>query len=904
MPLAAGNRLGPYEIAAPLGAGGMGEVYRGRDTKLDRAVALKILPASFASDPDRVLRFEREAKTLASLNHPHIAQIYGFEQSNGVSALVMELVDGDDLADRIARGPMPLDEALAIARQIADALAAAHEAGIIHRDLKPANIKVRPDGTVKVLDFGLAKALDGSRPSDGPNQRTFANAATITSPAMPFDVRSSHPEQGREVTTVGQILGTAAYMAPEQAKGQPVDRRADIWAFGCVLYEMLTGRRVFPGDDVTETLASVVKTEPDWSALPAATPPAVRRLLARALQKDHRRRLADMHDARLELDEPAADVDAAPRGSSRAYVPWTIAAVLALSLAGAAYLWPRNAATTVESSVVRFEIPPPPGGQFPLRPGAISLSPDGQQVAFVSGNYPGRVHVRALADVAATPITQITGVANIAAPVWSPDARSIIVTAGTAMGGPVRRLSLSGGTVATLAEWGRSAIWGTRGVVVFTGPDGRLHRVADAGGVVQPITTLDESAGETAHMATTFLPDGRRFLYAAVNRNAQQTALYVSSIDRDPPTRLEGLNARAEYAGGYLWFIEGTTLVARSFDPASLQVGNETVPVAENVSDFAVAANGTLVTRPREDDVSNIAWLDRDGKPQTVVGPAGAYRNLARPDLSPDGRTLAFTRRDAVGNADIWTLDLERNLPSRLTSDRADEEAPIYSPDGQWIVFSSSRSGVRDLYRRKADGSGSDELLLASPVNKSPSGFSPDGSVLLFWQAVPNTGADILALPMTGDRQPVTLLSTTALEGYATFSPDGKWLAYCSGEPGEGDDVYIQPYPLTGSRVRLSSTGGASPQWSADGRAVFYGAPDGDIMRVSLTFSGDTVRPGVPQRVVRAPGFFQHSGFVMDRAASRLLTLAASPMTITAPLTVTLNWPALLSRGATVGDRR
>jgi serine/threonine protein kinase len=446
--LSPGTRLGVYEIVAKLGEGGMGQVYRARDTKLDRDVALKTLPELFASDPDRLMRFEREAKTLAALNHPHIAQIYGFEQSADASALVMEFVEGEDLAQRIARGPIPLDEALPIARQIAEALEAAHEQGIIHRDLKPANIHVRADGTVKVLDFGLAKALDGARRAAAAADNTRLTSPTITSPAM---------------TAAGLILGTAAYMSPEQARAKPVDKRADIWAFGVVLFEMLTGHRAFGGDDVTETLAELIKSDPDWSLLPAATPSSIRRLLSRALQKDPRRRLGDIHDARLELDETSEPAASAlyPAVQSRPIVPWAIAALLAVTLAAAVYdRWRRMDAATASAEVVRFEIPPPPGREFSSRRGTISLSPDGKHVAFVAGDVPGTVHLRPLSSVAATPLSQISGLALIAAPVWSVDGRSLIVTAGTLAGGPVRRIDLGGGPVTTLADWGRSAIWG------------------------------------------------------------------------------------------------------------------------------------------------------------------------------------------------------------------------------------------------------------------------------------------------------------------------------------------------------------------------------------------------------------------------------------------------------------
>jgi Tol biopolymer transport system component len=457
----------------------------------------------------------------------------------------------------------------------------------------------------------------------------------------------------------------------------------------------------------------------------------------------------------------------------------------------------------------------------------------------------------------------------------------------------VRRLDTAGGPLSTVAEFGRSALYGPNGVILFTGQDSRIYRVADTGGVAQPITSLDGNAGELEHLATGFLPDGQRFLFVASNRDPEKSTVYVSSIAGEQRTALPGINTPASYSGGYLWFVQGSSLMARRVDAASLQLSDGAQVVADDVSEFAVSDGGTLITRPREQATAEIAWLDSAGRVQTVVGPPTVYRGNPRPDLSPDGRTLAFGRHDPAGRSDIWTLDLERDVASPLTNARGDDDAPIYSPDGQWIAFASTRNGSRDLYRRRADGSGSDELLLASSENKVPTGFSPDGSLLLFHQTVTTTGADIWILPLTGERKPIALKVTSELEGYATFSPNGKWIAYCSGGTSEGDQVYIEPYPLTGSRIRLSPAVGSSPQWSADGREVFYGTTGGEIMRVPLTFNGHTVQPGVAERMMKAPSLFGHGSFVRDRA-SRMLTITTSPTTNSAPVAVIVNWPELL----------
>ena len=892
-----GTRVAGYEILAKLGEGGMGEVYRARDTRLDREVAIKVLPESFASDHDRLMRFEREAKTLASLNHPHIAQIYSVEEGAASVApgtanaapplLVMELVDGETLAERIARGAIPLDEALPIARQIAEALEAAHDAGIVHRDLKPANIKVRPDGTVKVLDFGLAKA---SGPGAGPRGDAL-NSPTITSPAM---------------TQAGVILGTAAYMSPEQAKGKPVDKRADIWAFGCVLYEMLAGRRAFAGDDISDTLVSIMRDEPDVDGLPPEVPDSVRAVLKRCLQKDVRRRTKDIGDARLELESPiptsatpARAVD--PRRTSlREIAAW--AAVLALAAAlimVAIWLWSRPGTSNPPTHVVRFDITPPAGLTFVANPSSMAVSPDGQKVAYIvqEGSGLASLWVRPLDSATARRIDVTASITNwaVASPSWSPDSRFLLLTAGTSIGGMVRKVPVDGGPTTSLADWGTGAIWGSAGEVLYTGRDRRLYRVTDGGGVSTPLTMLDENAGDTGHFAIQFLPDGRRYLLAVQNRDASRNAVYIASLDEDRRVLLPSKRGRVMYAGGYLWFLENNTLVAQRFDMATGALTGEVLPVVEDVEAFAVSEGGTLVTRARDVSGRSLQWVDAQTGSARMAGPEGIYRGNQRPDLSPDGTRLAFTRRDSAGNTDIWVLDLERNIPTRLTSHPADDDAPVFSPDGRYVAFGSDRNGARDLYRRAADGSGDDELLYQSNVPKFPTGFSADGTQLLFSQSLPETGADVWVLPMRGDRKPQPVLTTASLEGYGALSPDGKWIAYCSGEAGEGDQVYVSPYPPTGSRVRLSTTYGSSPQWSANGREVYYGTPDGTVMRVALTFTGDGVRAGTPTPLIKTPTLFTHLGFVLDRSAARVLAPVSS-LSSTQSLTATVNWRAIVER--------
>jgi Tol biopolymer transport system component len=880
----------------------MGEVYRARDTKLKREVAIKVLPADVAADRERLARFQREAEVLASLNHPHIAHVYGLENPpEGGHHIVMELVEGDDLSQRIARGPIPIDEAVPIGRQIAEALEAAHNLGIIHRDLKPANIKVRDDGTVKVLDFGLAKALESAAGNREPGaDSALANSPTITSPAM---------------TQRGVILGTAAYMSPEQAKGKVVDRRTDIWAFGCVVYEMLTGRKAFDGEDVTDTIVSVMSKEPDWSKLPAGSTPApIQRLLRRCLVKDRSNRLPDIGVARLEMTEAMADMGASMSMSEAARrPPLRIAAIAGLTAIIAVVIgWAASryfaapALVAADRHITRFELAVPAGYmRIASRGATMALSYDGKRLAFIAVNSTGRgsLFLREMSQIEPKLLEAATVL--WASPSWSPDGRYILITAapfgGVASpadpgrGGPVRRLDPGGGPATTVAEWGRYPIWGSAGDIVYGGRDGRVYRVPESGGASTAVTELDASVGEIAHLPSTFLPDGRRFIFMVQNQDSQKNALFVTSIESGARVPLALPGTRVVFAGGWLWFIQDGTLMAHRFDPVSARLEGGPQSVASNVADFSVSSR-ILAISPRDSTTMRMTWLDRQGMAAEPVADPATYTGVTTPSLSPDDSRMVFMRPDANGLLHVWQVDLERNVSTRLTSSSNQEDAAVYSPDGRYIVFSR---GTGDLYRRAADGSGSDELLLASPLRQTPTDISPDGTVLVFTRDGGETGADIWALPLTGERKPRPLVVTNALEGNAQFSPDGRWLSYCAGASGESDHVYVEPFPLTGARTRLSTTNGSSPKWSADGRHIYYGTPSGQIMRVSLTTGNGSLRVSLPEAVVRAPLLFSHNAFVLD-ARSRILALNPENDRTRDPATVILNWPALLE---TTGDQ-
>jgi eukaryotic-like serine/threonine-protein kinase len=895
--LTSNTRLGTYEIVAPLGAGGMGEVYRARDTRLGREVALKFLPADFASDPERHARFEREAKLLASLNHPHIAALYGLEHMDGQHALVMELAEGEGLDERIARGPVPVEDAIPLASQIADALEAAHEKGIVHRDLKPANVKVRPDGTVKVLDFGLAKAWE----------EPGANSDAALSPTI-----TGHH------TRAGVILGTAAYMSPEQARGKPVDKRADIWAFGCVVYEMLTGSRTFGGDTMTDVIAGVVTREPDWKALPPEVTPRTRQALERCLEKDPKRRFRDIGDARFELEEGMRSSGAelprtlqAPAAvalpARRAVLPW-IGAALAMALAvGFAVAYAR--AASVHPRSVRSYILPPDKNHFAFggATGGAVVSPDGTRIVFAATDDSGRrlLWLRPLDSLTAQPLEGTEGASY---PFWSPDSRFL----GFFVPGKLKKIDILGGPPQTIcdASSGRGGSWSQEGVIVFAADVyGGLRRVSSAGGASATVTELDRSRGQTSQRWPAFLPDGRRFMFWAGNPTAssQETkGIYVASLDEKGQRFLLQTDSDALYAPpGYLLYLREQSLMAHPFDAGSLKFRGEAFPVAEDVASpesyrlgrFSVSQDRSLAYLTGQNDRSQIITLNAAGQ---QVGPVGEPAIIGGIRLSPNGQTLAeILQEPQTKNVDVWLVDLARGVKTRFTFDPAADFDPVWSPDGSRVAWASNNKGHFDLYTKSATGAGEAEVLFASDADKYVTDWSHDGRFVVFTELDPkgNNGADIWVQPLFGDRKPYPFLATLFNEGNAVFSPDGRWLAYQSNESGK-TEIYITPFPQAGGKWQVSQGGGLTPSWRADGQELYFATPDGRLMQASVAAKGPAVEVGSPREFSKLQMASPNPGawsYAMTPKSDRALVLQAEKGAAV-PLTLVTHWTEGLKR--------
>jgi serine/threonine-protein kinase len=831
----------------------MGEVFRARDTKLDRLVAIKILPEPFARDRDRLARFEREAKTLASLSHPNIAIIHGFEEADGIKALVLELVSGPTLAERIAGGSIPLDEVRRIAVQIAEALEAAHEQGIIHRDLKPANIKIRDDGTVKVLDFGLAKALAPAPASAAAAER--AQSPTITSPLM---------------THTGVILGTAAYMSPEQAKGREADKRSDVWAFGCVLYELLTGRRAFDADDVSTTLAAVIMKEPDWTALPPAVTPALHTLLQRCLEKDRRQRVADLSVARFVLNEPTIGATAAttamsakPASRVRRAVPWTAGIVLGAAVALGLVLWvPWRAASP--AAAVRLEAEIGADASIVTRNASLAVSADGSVLAFVARNSQDvtQLYVRRLAELHAVPLA---GTVNAAMPFFSPDGAWVAFFAG----GQLRKVAVTGGAVVTLcaAPAARGGVWAEDGSIVFQSTSGGsgLSRLPPVGGAPAPLTTL--GAGEVTHRWPQMLPEGKAVLYTAHSSGTDfdNATLVVQPLPNGAPKVVHRGGYYGRYLlSGHLAYVSEGTLFAVPFDLAQLESTGPAVPVVEGVSAYPGGSGGSsgsalvawtqsgmvvYVAGSNANDEAPIQWMDRAG---LVSSLRATPANWSNPNMAPDG-----SQRLAVdmgpGQTDVWVYEWSRDTLTPITTDAAADQKPVWTPNGQRIVFRSNRDKSLNLYWRRADGTGGVQRLTESPNPQTPASWHPSGKFLAFYEVRPKTGNDLMILPVEGSEalgwtpgKPTEFLKTGAAAFEPMFSPDGQWIAYHSAESGRFE-VWVRPFPGPGRSTRISTDGGQLATWSRTRREIVFANSDNQLMVASYTVKGDAFNAEKPR---------------------------------------------------------
>jgi serine/threonine-protein kinase len=893
MSLGSGARLGAYEIVSAIGAGGMGEVYRARDTKLNRDVAIKILPELFAADRERLARFEREAQTLAALNHPHIAQIYGVVEHP--AAIVMEFADGEELAHRIARGPVPIDDALAIARQMADALEAAHEHGIVHRDLKPANVKVKPDGTVKVLDFGLAKAMTTDA-TQAVRHAELANSPTFTSPAL--------------LTSLGVIVGTAAYMAPEQAKGKTIDRRADLWAFGVVLYEMLSGRAAYDGETVTDVLAAVVTRDPDWTQLPATTPPGVRRLLARCLTRDPKNRLADAGEARHQLDEaaaqPAPAIGASPPPTARsrggmALVPWIVAALLA-GVAGW-LVWQRPHAP--EPLALRYAVETPPKTTLNVvsRP-AIALSPDGTSLAYV-GTSAGisRIYVRRQSEFESRAIQGTEGGSE---PVFSPDGRWIAFVAGNKL----NKVLVGGGSVEPIANVNdpRGFAWDTPDVITFSpeAVSGIFEVAPQAGAVPKPITTPVANR-ERTHRWPQRLPGGATiFTVGSLSSpdNYDDATIEAVSPTGERQVLVKGASMARYVPPGALVFVRASRLFAVAFDPHTLAVTGTPVPLGTLVagdsttgaSSFAYAAGAfAYVPGVSEAAQHRLAWMDRTGRTEAVDLHPGMYFDVA---LAPDGMRAAV---EAVGSGgtDIWVYDFDRKTDTRLTFGGS-HRTPVWSRDGAFVYYDAlaADGSSNDIRRKRADGSRDEELITTLKKNTFLRDIDSGGQLLIDYNSAGRgSTSDIATLSPGPDAAPVPVIATPFDDWVAKWSPDHRWIAYQSNESSRME-VYVREASGQGGRWQISTAGGEEPRWSADGRELYY-RNDTQMMAVSIE-PGPAFRSGQPRLLF--DGLYNlrsesNITYDVDSKRGRFLAIRlaedASPATA---IRVALDWSSELSR--------
>jgi len=901
MTVGMGAQLGPFEVLAPLGSGGMGEVYRARDSRLGREVAIKVFPAAFSADEDRLRRFEQEARAAGMLNHPNILTIYDIGTHDGYPYIVAELLDGEELRVQMNRGPLPVRQALDYAQQITLGLAAAHEKGITHRDLKPENLYVTADGRVKILDFGLAKLK--RQPVHG-----GVNSETPTALVSP-------------TTNPGTVIGTVGYMSPEQVLGEEADNRADIFAFGLILYEMLAGRPAFEGVSAVAVMSAILRDEPpELVESNDKIPPQLDRLVRRCLEKRPERRFHSAHDLGLALEvlsatsgsrleaqsaalSGAAKTQAKARGprlpNRKRLVLITITALLLLAALPFVIAYIQRAPLTTRA--VRSFILPPEKSIFNfvgLNAGPVTVSPDGRRLAFVASASEGRnlLWVRPLDALSAQ---QLAGTEGAFHPFWSPDSRFL----GFFADGKLKKIDAAGGPPITLCEapMGRGGTWNLDGVIIFAPNNtGALHRVSASGGASSEVTKLDEARGELSHRWPCFLPDGRHFLYlgrGSILSEGETAAICVASLDSQGSKLLLRANSNTAYTQGHLLYLREGALLAQPFDAKRLETTGDAFPIAEQIQHipalgrgvFSVSENGVLAYQTGSATGNlQLTWFDRSGKPLGVLDDPAPNAN---PKLSPDGKRLAVVITDPqTGHPDIWLYELARGIKTRFTFDPAGEREPIWSPDGSRIVFTSNRKGHFDLYQKSANGAGSEELLLESNFDKAPSSFSPNGRFLLYSAVDPKTKADLWVLPLGGDRKPFPFLQTEFTESFGQFSPDGRWIAYRSDES-RGGEIYVAPFPGPGGQRQVSTAGGRQPRWRGNGKELFYLSPDDKMMAAEVNGQGATLEVGAVRPLFEARQSVT-GGFLYDVTGDgqRFLINAAVEQKASSPIILVQNW--------------
>jgi len=882
--LSTGTRLGPYEILAPIGAGGMGEVYKARDTRLERTVAVKVLPQHLSSSPEVRQRFEREAKTISQFSHSHICALYDVGREGETEYLVMEFLEGETLADRLARGPIPIDQTLRIGVEILAALDAAHRSGIVHRDLKPGNVMLTKSG-VKLLDFGLAKLA--AAPVSGVSQAT----------SLPTALQESQP-----LTTRGTILGTFQYMAPEQLEGGEAEPRSDIFAFGCVLYEMLTGQKAFSGKSQASLIGSIMNSDPaPISSIQPMIPASLDRIVKGCLAKEPEHRWSTAHDVMLQLQWIAeggslAGVPApvVARRKNREKLAWGLFAAALLAAAALAVGFVRRAPKP--APLVRFDVVPPPEVATMDVP---RISPDGRFLAFDATDMEGkaRIWVRALNSLTAQPLA---GTDVGVRPFWSPDSRYV----GFIADGVMKKVDVTGGPPTKIcdAPGGSDGTWSPAGVILWDGSgNDPLYRVSAAGGTRSVAVALDAAKKETSVGWPQFLPDGKHFIYLVTGEKPEDSAYWIGSIDSKDKKMLAPAQTLVQYAPpGQLLFVRDRTLVAQPFDASALKITGEAVPLAEKIGTdnvglarFSVSGNGVLAYRTGETG-GRLLWRDRSGKELDTLGDPGDYAN---PTLSPSGDRLAFNLTDPrSGKGDIWIRDLARGVNSRFTLGAGNNVRPVWSPDASAIVFASDRGGAFDLYEKSAKGAGEEKLLLHSDDPKSPASWTKDGKYVAYSSRNAKTQFDLWALPTSGDKKPMPIAVSPFSEQSAMFSPDGRYVAYVSNESGR-DEIYVQTFPEPGGKWQVSNEGGNDPSWREDGKEIYYRSPDQKLMAVEI-HGGADFQAGVPQALfpIRIRVGNPRNKYTPYPDGQRFMIAAPLGRDAMSPTTIVLNWPAGLGK--------